>query len=530
MLKMTIDNEEVVSNKDISIKEEILSPSSTILNNVYPKEWENDKDYTSRFYYPKDYSKLNIQNFSVEPEEAGTTVEINGSATINDVDTTKESRVISLKGQTSQDGTPTPTTPIPVNVVSGDNYINICGKNLANPNNLYLGQTINGATGELLPNQAKRTAFLKNHILPSTGYTFSVSSAYRIGNIFYYDKNKTLLSSEGGSWELSKTFTTPSNAYYVGTALKRNDDADMTQSDLGALHLQLELGTATTYEPYIGNTYPIYLGVENLCKPITTATKSGITMTNNGDGSYTLNGTATANTSFYNATLNLGLDTYTFSANNPVASSNGGFYFQVEYQGGGVTAKSFNDVNAKKTFTTTKNIIAWVIVVPNGITLNNFVIKPQLEKGSKVNSFNKYGVQPIELCKIGTYQDYIYKDNGSWYLHKEIGKFYSDSTTGWIYDNNYRYSRAFENIVVPPNNDTVGQGYCNVRLVTANQTLQTSTTPGLAIHPISRLYISKVVYDNLPTTPIVLYYAYITPITTEITDTTLIEQLEALSS
>lgn len=28
----------------------------------------------------------------------------------------------------------------------------------------------------------------------------------------------------------------------------------------------------------------------------------------------------------------------------------------------------------------------------------------------------------IELCKIGTYQDYIYKSGGDWYVHKEIGK------------------------------------------------------------------------------------------------------------
>lgn len=28
----------------------------------------------------------------------------------------------------------------------------------------------------------------------------------------------------------------------------------------------------------------------------------------------------------------------------------------------------------------------------------------------------------IELCKIGNYQDYIYKSGGKWYVHKEVGK------------------------------------------------------------------------------------------------------------
>jgi len=61
MLKMTIGNEEVVSSNNFTIKEEMLNTSSTILKNCYPKSWELDKDYTSRFYYPEDYSKCTIE-------------------------------------------------------------------------------------------------------------------------------------------------------------------------------------------------------------------------------------------------------------------------------------------------------------------------------------------------------------------------------------------------------------------------------------------------------------------------------------
>ena len=59
-IKMYIANEEVVSNQNFTIKEEILSASSTILNNCYPKTWEDTKDYVSNFYYPKDYSACKI--------------------------------------------------------------------------------------------------------------------------------------------------------------------------------------------------------------------------------------------------------------------------------------------------------------------------------------------------------------------------------------------------------------------------------------------------------------------------------------
>ena len=56
-IKMFIGGEEVVSNKEFTINEEMLSASSTILNNCYPASWEESKDYVSNFYYPKDYSK-----------------------------------------------------------------------------------------------------------------------------------------------------------------------------------------------------------------------------------------------------------------------------------------------------------------------------------------------------------------------------------------------------------------------------------------------------------------------------------------
>ena len=60
MIKILINNEEVVCNSNLQINEEMLSTSSTILKNCYPKSWEDDKDYVSRYYFPKDYSKCEI--------------------------------------------------------------------------------------------------------------------------------------------------------------------------------------------------------------------------------------------------------------------------------------------------------------------------------------------------------------------------------------------------------------------------------------------------------------------------------------
>ena len=60
MLRILINGEEVITDQNISIKEEFLSTSSFILNGVYPKSWEENRDYTSNFYFPQDYSQCLI--------------------------------------------------------------------------------------------------------------------------------------------------------------------------------------------------------------------------------------------------------------------------------------------------------------------------------------------------------------------------------------------------------------------------------------------------------------------------------------
>ena len=61
-MTITIDGTEVVCSNDFTINQEMLNTPSVILNNVYPKTWESDKDYTSRFYHPEDYSQCLIKD------------------------------------------------------------------------------------------------------------------------------------------------------------------------------------------------------------------------------------------------------------------------------------------------------------------------------------------------------------------------------------------------------------------------------------------------------------------------------------
>lgn len=132
---------------------------------------------------------------------------------------------------------------------------------------------------------------------------------------------------------------------------------------------------------------------KNLFKPIATAIRNGMVFKNNGDGSYSLNGTATGNTSFYVTGLNYKIGTYTLSLNNSVVISNGGFYAQMETSAGNIRT-IFDAINAHRTATTKASITALSIVIPSGLTLNNFIFKPQLEEGSTITSFEPYGVMP----------------------------------------------------------------------------------------------------------------------------------------
>ena len=522
MLKMTIDNEEVVSDKDITINEEMLSASSTILNNVYPKEWEEDKDYTSRFYYPQDYSKALIQRSYVTQEaEAGTTIQVNGSATLTDVDTTKNSRVLRLLGQTSQTGTPTPSLPIPVNVVSGDNEIIIKGngKNLFNKDfHIINGSFINGSGGI----SSDSTLSYQDYFIEveqNTDYTISssVSTIYRIAK---YNSNKTFINRPYNENPSTSYTINTGNAKYIKMAGTLTSALDSLQIEKGS--------SASNFEPYIGNTYNIDLPVENLFdKSTNIISNKGLTTTGG-----TFDSDTVSTKDFLEVQPNT---TYTYSGYDDTSvrkrvcmySSNSEASFLQESSG----------TNATLTFTTTSTT-KYIRFQFKTSEINNV----QLEKGSKANSYTPYGTTPIELCKIGNYQDYIYKDSDKWYLHKEIGK-YIFGSTNLAYDSTYNraytnVSSIINNILIPTSNSEILNGLSNYfSTLNATTFLGNTSLNGLAISSTGTLslrntsYTTQTDYNNwLSTNKPILYYALATSTNTEITYTELLNQLNALSS
>ena len=139
----------------------------------------------------------------------------------------------------------------------------------------------------------------------------------------------------------------------------------------------------------------------------------------------------------------------------------------------------------------------------------------------------------IELCKIGDYQDYFYKESNKWYLHKEIGKVVLDgSESGWV-KTNYTFT-----------NDRLYSGtplsICS-HFTNAGKNWQSSNEAyrGKYSTENSAGIFKCMPLVNMTTTEFKawlsthnteVYYVLQAPTDTEITDTTLISQLEAINN
>lgn len=94
----------------------------------------------------------------------------------------------------------------------------------------------------------------------------------------------------------------------------------------------------------------------------------------------------------------------------------------------------------------------------------NVQFKIQIEKGTTKTSFVKHQSQTypltlgsLEMCNIGTYEDYFEYDNEKWYKKANIGKI-DLSTLTWTNGGNYAYSRGLSNIKYTSTNTEVGVG------------------------------------------------------------------------
>ena len=146
----------------------------------------------------------------------------------------------------------------------------------------------------------------------------------------------------------------------------------------------------------------------------------------------------------------------------------------------------------------------------------------------------------MELCKIGTYQDYIYKSDDKWYKKEYIGKHTIASTDvvakGSTGTNAYYLSTSIQT----PNDNTIilvisnmfkgvsynnrADGNYNTYSQSAYVNLRTGNNTTIDWSTIDKA--KEWVTANTP----LIYYILATSTDTEITDTTLIAQLENLQT
>ena len=199
-----------------------------------------------------------------------------------------------------------------------------------------------------------------------------------------------------------------------------------------------------------------------------------------------------------------------------------------------------------------KTIIAIWFNFNNGYTFNG-TCSPMILNGiSTSTDFIKYeqttqliSLGSIELAKIGDYTDRIFKDNGKWYLYEETG--YA-IVTGSSTDNVATWSAPeltntigfrildLPNVIVNTNASKVVPVLCNRLKENSQGYLYSNDVEGIGIYAqsgIIYLRIAKTIattVEGLKTwfqsNNMTICYPLQTPTTTEITDTTLIAQLE----
>ena len=326
---------------------------------------------------------------------------------------------------------PNPTYPQEVQVVSGRQEIDVVGKNWFNyattetyttsQNGAYLlqkgidtnyinvSQQNNGYYVNSYVNTGYRWFSMKVNLPKNTDFKFLCgdTNITVLTNIRLYGFNTLVNGTTGtqiSSLKNGTTFNTGDYEYYLlciyphqqGTYIK---DIQIVKSNV----------EDTTFEEYKGNTYEINLG-KNLYymnyADYTYNNFNGTDITSTHTG-YSISGTASSTTAFtlVNRYITLQAGTYTMRLKNASAMQTG--LSKTNYS----SIVRINAGQTSNTFTLTEETKACLTIgITNG-TQYNEENEVMIEKGSVASSFSPYKT-PIELCKIGTYQDFIKKGTG----------------------------------------------------------------------------------------------------------------------
>ena len=311
--------------------------------------------------------------------------------------------------------------------------------------------------------------------------------------------------------------------------------------------IQCELGsTATTFEPYVGSIpapNPDYPQAVNVVTGTQTVTVDGKNLWKFAS-SYSNTGSS-ASWVLGDSAISLPAGTYTFSCTTNATTAKNRINYK--YADGVAHTEWFKD---QLTLTFTEDLKKIALNLGGSTYTNNI----QFEVGSSATNYLPYktpqsytvNLGSTELCKIGTYQDYIYKSGDDWYVHKETGvanlgslewKMEATNQTG-IYR---AYSNNLVSLIVKASAiSDVMPLYCNYFTALASNSSGTyGANTGIAVKTSGAVSIYTPNYNTsssagslttwLTNNNIILYYQLATATNTKITNNTLVGQLNALA-
>lgn len=424
IIKMFIGGEEVVSNKEFTINEEMLSASSTILNNCYPASWEESKDYVSNFYYPKDYSKfiLGKGNFTYGTEQYS---------------------ILSVSGETFMQFT--------TNVEKEWNSFNVYG-------NTYQKTSVQGKNlfnYKLFDTFTTSVKFITiSGLKASTDYTLSSnlpSANATVANLFLGLTTSLSSGSNGVFPNAPRTINTgDSTSLIIGY---RDNNNTLTDEATSYWYQLEESSTATEYEAFTPNMpspeYPselVSVGYENLLKP--SATNNGVDI------------------NIIRTSLSFNQDTFIFTATGSdmywgVADSSGATYSDSHGQlipvnegdiinlyisnpnftknyisrwGSDKKSKGFTQISSNIATYTVPSGISYItlrIGIGSSTAGTTYETKIMISKGTQAHSYIPYGKYGIEVKTTGKN---LFDANN----YNLLNAYYVDGTGKVVYGNNNR--------------------------------------------------------------------------------------------
>lgn len=170
----------------------------------------------------------------------------------------------------------------------------------------------------------------------------------------------------------------------------------------------------------------------------------------------------------------------------------------------------------------------------------------QLELGDTATAYEPYQSQSytvslgsVELCKIGDYQDYIYKSGDDWYVHKELSKVTFNGTESWEYYGSSSY--MFRKVITDAGALAGSQNNIPSILVNYYTPFAWNNIPrpdygatAGADNKIAFRNVNITLLDDwktwLGSHNTTVYYPLATPTDTKITDSALVGQLNALAA